>query len=146
MKRFEFTVMGSPATQGSMRAFVNRKTGKAVVVHATSGKLRKWRRQVRAEAELASTGVHPIEGPCDVDIVFILSKPQRPRWTDPAARPDIDKLARAMLDAFTGVLFKDDAQVVRLNLRKAYSETTTPGPRVVCAVAESVPDDLSFVG
>ena len=38
-----------------------------------------------------------------------------------AVMPDLDKLARCSLDALSGVVFKDDAQVVVLTLRKCYS-------------------------
>ena len=40
----------------------------------------------------------------------------------PAGMPDIDKLARAALDAMTGVVWSDDAQVSDLRVRKDYCE------------------------
>ncbi len=36
--------------------------------------------------------------------------------------PDVDKLARCALDALSGVVIKDDAQVVELYARKRYGE------------------------
>jgi Holliday junction resolvase RusA-like endonuclease len=39
----------------------------------------------------------------------------------PTTKPDLDKLARAVLDALTGVYYLDDAQVVSLDLQKAYT-------------------------
>lgn len=39
-------------------------------------------------------------------------------------RPDIDKLCRAVLDGLTGVVFKDDSQVVSLY---ALKERALPG-------------------
>ena len=41
--------------------------------------------------------------------------------------PDIDKLLRAALDALTGVVWRDDAQVAEVSVRKmvaAYGEQT----------------------
>ena len=39
-------------------------------------------------------------------------------------RPDLDKLARAVLDALTDVIFEDDSQVVSLG---AFKYITNPG-------------------
>ena len=36
--------------------------------------------------------------------------------------PDIDKLARCALDALTGIVFRDDAQIVDLHATKRYGE------------------------
>ena len=36
--------------------------------------------------------------------------------------PDVDKLARAALDALTGIVFKDDSQINRLIAVKGYGE------------------------
>jgi Holliday junction resolvase RusA-like endonuclease len=35
-------------------------------------------------------------------------------------KPDIDKTCRSVLDAMTGVIFVDDAQVVRILMDKVY--------------------------
>jgi Holliday junction resolvase RusA-like endonuclease len=37
--------------------------------------------------------------------------------------PDVDKLARAVLDALSGILFIDDRQVAVLEARKLYART-----------------------
>jgi crossover junction endodeoxyribonuclease RusA len=36
--------------------------------------------------------------------------------------PDIDKVCRAVLDALTGILYRDDAQVVALSAVKTYAD------------------------
>ena len=40
----------------------------------------------------------------------------------PGTRPDLDKLARALLDGITGVVVKDDSLVVDLMVGKRYGE------------------------
>lgn len=35
-------------------------------------------------------------------------------------KPDLDNLAKAILDGLNGIAFKDDSQIVRLNLSKEY--------------------------
>lgn len=47
------------------------------------------------------------------------SRPKRDHWPD--RRPDLDKLGRALLDALTGIVFLDDAQVVALDPTKEYA-------------------------
>jgi hypothetical protein len=62
-------------------------------------------------------------------------KPSAPKY--PATTPDIDKLARALLDALTGVLVLDDKQVVELTCRKSWAEYSplpgSPGASVLVA-------------
>ena len=48
-----------------------------------------------------------------------------------AVMPDIDKLARCALDALTGIVFEDDAQVTELRLRKGFGEPERLEARVV---------------
>ena len=50
---------------------------------------------------------------------------QRPKSTkksivDKVTKPDIDKLARAILDALTGIVFEDDSQVTTLVCWKGF--------------------------
>jgi len=40
----------------------------------------------------------------------------------PVVKPDVDKLARALLDALTGVAYGDDAQVVEMHVCKTYGD------------------------
>ena len=70
-----------------------------------------------------------------MDVVFRFIQPKshftskgKPscNWTEfPVGRNkgDIDKLCRSTLDALTGVLFHDDAQVVSLKAQRQWSDT-----------------------
>ena len=49
-------------------------------------------------------------------------------------RPDIDKICRACGDAFTGVLYEDDAQVVSLVARKHYGTPERVEVTAACGV------------
>lgn len=40
----------------------------------------------------------------------------------PAKKPDIDNIAKAVLDALNSVAYRDDTQIVELQIRKQYSE------------------------
>ena len=61
-----------------------------------------------------------------IDLRFILPRPKstpKRKPTPPAIkRPDIDKLARAILDALTGIWFTDDSTVIDLRATKRIAE------------------------
>ncbi len=51
----------------------------------------------------------------------------------PTGRPDADNLAKAVLDGLEGICYVNDAQVVNLNVKKAYSAI----PKVLVWISES---------
>jgi len=69
-----------------------------------------------------------------VGLDFVLPRPKSaPKRSTPHAtkRPDVDKLARACLDAITGVIVGDDAQMVDLRATKRLAELgETPGVEI----------------
>lgn len=125
-------VAGEPIPQGSMRAFVVK--GGRPIVTADNARTRPWKASVADAAATAveRRGMAPLAGPVDVDVVFRMPRPKGhfnrhgallpSSPSTPAGRPDIDKLARAVLDALTGIVFRDDSQVVRLGLAKVYAD------------------------
>lgn len=113
-----FFVHGEPQSQGSMRAFM---AGGKPVLTSTNKNLGAWRQLIAARAQ---EHAHLFDGPVFLQLHFFVPKPKSVRKGVKAAakRPDIDKLARAALDAMTGVLYKDDAQVTTLVVSKRYAE------------------------
>lgn len=118
-----FDVKGLPIPQGSHR-FVR---GRIMDVQELAGTLGPWRDSVglHARAALADAGIGvPITEPVAVSMVFRLPQPGRlPRGRLlPAVRPDLDKLARAVLDALSRCdVWVDDGQVVALVIAKVYA-------------------------
>ena len=41
-------------------------------------------------------------------------------------KPDTDKLIRAILDALTGIIYKDDSQVDAIHVTKKWADTLEP--------------------
>lgn len=110
-------VPGTPVPQGSVDVYRGRIVG-------VKAPLRKWRDSIRA-ATLAKHEGEPLDGPITVSLVFQLRRPQRPRWTLPAVKPDGDKLCRAVFDALSTTktqrgIIVDDARIVTFTVTKTY--------------------------
>jgi Holliday junction resolvase RusA-like endonuclease len=148
--RLSFTVMGRPQPAGSKRAFpIRRKdgggwvaTGRIAVVedNPNSG---EWKQAVAFAGLNALSRVTapdrfgndpmPLEGPVGVSVRFFLRRPKGHFGTGrnvgklkdsapsfPTSKPDATKLLRAVEDALTGVVYRDDAQVVEQQVVKVY--------------------------
>ena len=123
-----FFVPGKPAPQGS-----KRHVGNGILLES-SPHVGPWRERVAIAAHNAMNGRPIYSGQVEVWLDFILSRPKStPKTRTPPAikRPDIDKLARAILDAITGTILADDAQVTYLSATKRLAEIDeTPGVRI----------------
>lgn len=128
-----FFVPGDPRPKGSMRSFGNGRMG-----HVNADTLLEWMARV-VRATHAATDIRGADGPIGVRVRFNLRRPKshygRNGKLRPDAarfhgqRPDIDKLARALLDALTeSNLWIDDGQVARLDCTKSYD--AEPGAHV----------------
>lgn len=134
----EFIVHGEPAPQGSKNqwgAEANPRT-------------KPWRAAVSAAAadamivatDHADVAVDsrrlPLADAVQVRVKFVFTRPKSHYGTGKNAdvlkgsapeyvtrAPDVDKLARAVLDALTGIVFRDDAQVAHLNVWKQYGRS-----------------------
>lgn len=150
MTAIAFTVVGLPVAQGSTAAF--SRGGKIHTTNDPKGTINRWRGDVRGAAQPAidrwlGPGV-PWTGPVSMRLRFRFPRPAShflpanarraepelkataPVWLERS--PDVDKLCRAILDAMTGLIYVDDAQVVALNATKRYVATgERPGVDVV---------------
>lgn len=128
MNVLQFSVNLRAEPQGSTKAFVIPGTNRAIVTSANA-KMKPFRSEVTrmAMATLADMNcAEPMLGkhvPAAISVVFYFTQPESIPKSRlyPVVKPDIDKLLRAVLDALTGVAFKDDAQVVQTRTAKRYS-------------------------
>jgi crossover junction endodeoxyribonuclease RusA len=125
MTTIAFTVPGKPAPQGS-----KRHVGRGIMVES-SKELGPWRERVALCAHNAMCGRSLLDGAVRVRLDLTLPRPKSaPKRSTPHAvkRPDVDKLARAILDAITGIIVRDDSQIVDLHATKRLAELgETPG-------------------
>jgi len=118
-----FTVYGTPVPQGSKRAFYKAGMKHAVVIEDNS-KTKPWRQELAGTAA-EKMGNRPIElGPIIVQCMFFFDRPKSLKKSVSAktTKPDVDKLARTVLDALTGTVFKDDGQVIELRVAKLFGD------------------------
>ena len=135
----DFKVFGQPATQGSKKAVPIYRNGQPIVkdgrtltrVVDDNPKLSMWRQEVAQVAypafREATDEEEPelLTGPIELTLTFSRPRPRSHYGTGrnagklkpsapayPITRPDTIKLARAVEDALTGVVWRDDSQVV----------------------------------
>lgn len=133
-KGVTFRVYGLPAPQGSMRVFMIKPKGggaqRPIITHARGKVLAEWRAAIVQAAIKAR--VPMMQGPVFLKLLIILPAPasrptvlttqkQMEYWLRPWRQPDLDKCVRGILDAMTGIAFKDDGQIVRLLAEKVYA-------------------------
>jgi Holliday junction resolvase RusA-like endonuclease len=128
----EFFVPGTVRTAGSKSAYRDN-FGKVHLTHA--GKYTKgWMDSVKWFA-LKLYGERRVLLTCPVKLTlrFFMARAQGHFRTGrhagelkesapayPTKKPDLDKLNRAVGDALTGIIYKDDSQVVKLESSKVY--------------------------
>lgn len=129
-----FTVHGHPQPAGSKRGFYNHKTQR-VIITDDAKKSRPWKAVVSDAAAEAMQGAALLDGPLMLGLEFYFPRPKGHYGTGrnagivktsapaiPTVKPDLLKLARAVEDALTGIVYRDDAQIAREILDKFYGE------------------------
>lgn len=132
MSEVRFMVIGKPQPAGSKTAFVNPKTGRAIITDANKN-AKPWKQEIATVARGAMQGQGMFMGPLAMSVVFVLPRPKShyrtgvnarllkdaaPEW--PATKPDTLKLTRGLEDAMSGVVYRDDAQIVQQFAEKRY--------------------------
>ena len=118
-------VEGIPAPQGS-----KRHVGFGRMIESCKA-LKPWREQIIAETRLNALVPQGLDEAVALSLVFLFPRPKghfnSKGQVKPSApehkttKPDIDKLARAVLDSLTlAGVFRDDALVYSLTLQKRY--------------------------
>lgn len=131
-----FTVYGVAAPAGS-KTSGQRKDGSRFV-RDSSRRAAPWKDDVKRSAMAALVPDDGndsldalIDGPVSLAVTFVVPRPKghfgarglRPSAPAyPTTRPDVTKLLRAVEDALTGIVWRDDAQVVEQVAFKVYGE------------------------
>lgn len=133
----KFFVPGKAEPAGSKRAlpFGGKAGARPIVVDANKNAA-PWKATVRAYALQNRVEGWPLLGPVKLTLRFVMRRPKghyrtgkhagelkpgAPLWH--TSKPDRLKLARAIEDSFSGVIWKDDAQTAEGDTLKMYGET-----------------------
>lgn len=132
MNPISFFVSGHPKTAGSKRAFIPKGWTRAIITDAAGKAGKDWRHDVKQAAAAAYSGP-PLTGPLLVKMSFVMARPKShfrtgrrsselrddaPTWH--VSKPDVLKMARAVEDALTGVIWRDDSQIASESIVKVF--------------------------
>jgi len=132
MTPLKFSVIAEPKPKGSFRAYTyTRKPEKgggigARVTNDNTG-TKSWESRVQFEAFTAMRQAKAKHdgGGIAIDVQFYLPMPQylrKKHYDGPhLKKPDLDKLLRSTMDGLKGVVYEDDAQVIRVTGAKFYA-------------------------
>lgn len=129
------TVYGHAQPAGSKRGFPRKRSNGSTFVSIVDANpnAKDWKNAVASAAREAYSG-DLLNGPLAVSMVFYRPRPKghftssgglskSGRTTPyPTPKPDVLKLARAVEDALTGVVYRDDAQIVDEHIAKSWGE------------------------
>lgn len=128
-----FFVTGTPAPAGSKTAFIPKGWTRAIITDACK-RTKPWQQEIKHAALDNYRGI-VITEPLHVEFVFLVTRPKAHYGTGknsetlkggapqhPSSKPDVLKLARAVEDALTGIVWKDDCQIVSEKISKRYCE------------------------
>jgi Holliday junction resolvase RusA-like endonuclease len=121
----EFVVFGEAVPQGSTRAFIPKGWTRAIIT-TDNKRLKPWRQEVAGMAKHAMDEQRQemvdAKIPVRVKATFYFEKPKTAKKSlvHKATRPDVDKLARSLLDSLAGIVFAADSQVAQCWVNKAF--------------------------
>lgn len=129
-----------PVAQPRVRATVR---GKHAAVYSPSGPIDSFKACVRLAASAAYGGA-PMSGPLRVDVEFVFPRTKQQIWKrrpmprlPHSKKPDRDNLDKAVLDALSGLLWVDDAQVFDGRVTK-WIASGDEQPGVTITISEEV--------
>jgi len=119
MEEKYFVIYITPEAKSRPR-FTNR--GGHVIAY-TDSKTRQYENSIK-EAVRKYAPFKPFDGSIEIETVFYKKKPKSypkriTKWT---VSPDLDNMQKALWDAFNGIFWKDDAQVISSISSKMYSD------------------------
>ncbi|MGJ9460306.1 RusA family crossover junction endodeoxyribonuclease [Oceanobacillus sp. CF4.6] len=139
----EFTIPGQPIPQGRPRAGkirYGKKKGSTVLYDPKESK--EYKQYVSLIAQQYAPKI-PVEAPLSVQMKIYRQIPKSTTKKDrelylsglkrPVTKPDGSNYAKGIEDALNGIIYKDDSQIVDLQVSKYYSDN----PRVEIRIQDT---------
>src|SRR3989304_6183701 len=124
-RAIEIVVVGEPVPKGSLVPFApeygapcptcgRRERRTPLVTEKKNSPSKRWQSRVHWAALTALNTLPPAPAqiPVELEVKFLLSRGKSVRRPLPSVPPDLDKLARGLLDPLTRGLYHADAQVL----------------------------------
>ena len=114
----KFIVYGTAKSKGSYKGFT--RDGKMI---PDNPKSKDWQHLVAVSAQQYRPKSGPFDEAVQIIATFYFARPKsvseakRPYMT---VKPDIDKILRAILDGMSGIIYTDDARIIRVVVEKHY--------------------------
>ena len=123
---YEFEVPGKITGKGRPRG--NTQTA----ISYTPARTKDYEELIKQYFIIKHRGIKPLEGRIAITIKAYFDIPKSTSKKEkeeilkgnisPTKKPDIDNIAKIILDALNKLAFKDDNQITKLNIEKIYSE------------------------
>lgn len=120
--KIAFTIPAIPIAQPRQRVGVI--AGRARTYTPIKAPVNAYKATCRIAAAQSGQAV-VLDGPIALKAVFVLPRPSAKIWKARpmprerhAKKPDADNLAKSLLDALTGLLWRDDSQISSLTIEK----------------------------
>ncbi|HUV65254.1 MAG TPA: RusA family crossover junction endodeoxyribonuclease [Sedimentisphaerales bacterium] len=155
MTSIQFFVPGQARPAGSKRAFHHKATGKLIIT-AANPKQKEWMDSVKWHAIKHVGRMVLLSDAVCLKLTFLRQRPNGDYGTGGNAGvlkasaplhnikvPDLTKLTRCVEDALTGIIWKDDSQVIGQRTNKRYARgDEIPGVEILVETVETkgVPD------
>ncbi len=131
MNELKVFIPGEPCAQGRPRF----STAGGFVRAYDPAKSRNYKAYVKAvcaDAAEKQGWLFNTDLPLEVELIAGLSIPssKSKKWKQAAAegvekptkKPDVDNLIKIIMDALSGVIYKDDKQIIKMSVEKRYAE------------------------
>jgi Holliday junction resolvase RusA-like endonuclease len=124
MEQIEIIVPGEPYPWGIQAFTLGRHAALRDKPHS-----KEYKRRVAAAARRQYHG-QLLEGPLRVNFLFCLTRPKSVTREFPSVKPDLTNLRKAAEDGLTGLIWKDDAQVIEGESVKCYAGEDGPHTKI----------------
>lgn len=137
----EFNIPGEPRTARPRACIRGDKPGMHKDRHVVA-----YQRVVSIIARKYMCGMNPIDAPVNVIITHVKPRPKSHTIAQKAipwatTKPDLDNIAKVVLDAMNGIVYSDDSRVAVLSLGKFYGDSVDECVRVSVASLTEVADE-----
>lgn len=115
-----FEIIGKPQGKARARTYYNAKLNR--IMTFTPDKTVNYENWIKLNFFNNYPNHIIIEKPLQVKIICYFKKNKSNKMIEPIIKPDLDNIAKIILDSLNNVAYKDDKQVINLNIIKKWGD------------------------